>query len=175
MHTGAVAIVPRRRRMKLNVVLELKLGGAAQRLAQNLGFVPQLRFVVHMLIVASAAAAKVRTTWRSPVGRRRQYLVEVGASEAGAALDHRDLDLLAWQHKRHKDGLAATLFVGRHARQTVATVNQFFDLYLQRRDLNPRTTTHRTADQRGFSRMISCLLERARLQLCRGDRKNSRA
>ena len=121
--------------MKLNFVLQFELGGAAQRLAKDVGFVPQLRFVIHVLIVAATAAAKILTVRRNPVGRRRQHLVEFGASEAGAALDHRRFDLLAGQHKWNEDGFAATLGVGRHARQSVATVNQFFDFYLQR-DLN---------------------------------------
>src|ERR1019366_5931105 len=140
VHAGAIAVVPRRRRVKLNFVLEFELGSAAQRLAQNFGFLPQLHLIAHVLVVAAAAAAEVRTIRLDPIGRRRHHLCGFGASEAGAPLDPRDFNWLARQHKWHKDGFAAPLGVGRHARQAVATVNKFFDLYLQRRTIPDGTS-----------------------------------
>ena len=49
------------------------------------------------------------------------------------------------------------MVVGRHTRQAVATVNQFFNFNLQRRDLNPRK---QSVAPRINREMIFCGFER---------------
>src|SRR5882672_5946683 len=65
----AVSIVPWRRSMQLDVVLQLDLRNSPQRLTQDLRFVLQLLLVWDVLIVASAAAleilaGRVNSLWR---------------------------------------------------------------------------------------------------------------
>ena len=60
-HAGAVAVVPRLCRVKLNFLCQFKLGGAAQCLTQDFGLVAQLGVVVDVLIVAPTTTTEVRT------------------------------------------------------------------------------------------------------------------
>ena len=55
---GAVAIVPRRRRMDLQFRVQFQLGDAAKIFFQNGGFDLELMFIAGVLIVASAAASE---------------------------------------------------------------------------------------------------------------------
>ena len=63
VHSRAIAIAPRLGRVQGDVLLQIEFGGAAQRLAQDLGFVAELRGVVDVLVVTAAAAGEVRDSW----------------------------------------------------------------------------------------------------------------
>ena len=117
--------------MKLNDLLEVELSGAPEGLAQNLRFVAKLCCVVDVLVVAAAAVTEVGASWLYPLKRWRDHAIELGPDETRAAIHDRAFNLLAWQDKWKKDGLAATVFVGRKPRQTIAAVYQLFDFQLQ--------------------------------------------
>ncbi len=87
MHSRAIAIAPRLGGVQDDVLLQIELGGAAQGLAQDLGFVAKLRRVVDVLVVTAAAAGEVGAARLDAIGRRREDAVERGANESRAALE----------------------------------------------------------------------------------------
>src|SRR6266481_6598652 len=79
--TRAVAVMPRLRRMRNDLFLPIDLRRAAQCVAQNRALDLQLRGVVSVLIVASAASSKIRTARHNPVRRRLDYFIYAGAGK----------------------------------------------------------------------------------------------
>src|SRR5271157_4386276 len=86
-HAGAVAVVPRLRRMYLDLLREFELRGAAQGLAQDLGLIAQLRVIVDVLVVAPPTALEVGTSRLDPLRRWSQHLVELATNKSRASLN----------------------------------------------------------------------------------------
>ena len=62
----SIAVVQRRRWMRLNIYLQIKLGHTPEGLAENLRLQPQLLLVAGVLVMTAAAASEVRTWWFGP-------------------------------------------------------------------------------------------------------------
>src|SRR5437588_661661 len=83
----------------IDFTLPFEFGSAAKGLTQDGLLELKLRLIIGMLIVAAAATSKVGT-WRFCSFRRRlQYLVEVGAHEAGLLLRHTYTYFFAGEHQ----------------------------------------------------------------------------
>src|SRR5262250_3042705 len=93
--------------MRFDVGRQLQLRQPPQVFLQDLSLDRELMFVARMLVVASTASREIRTPRLNPF--------------------RRSLHNLARQHKRHKHSLAAASFIRWKARQSVSTVDQFFD------------------------------------------------
>ncbi len=97
--------------------------GAFQRLAENLLLEFELRFVVSMLVLASAADAKMPARGRDPLRSRRLNLLGLSRRIASLVFNDANAALLAGQCQRHKDGLAVD------TRKKRAAINRLFDLH----------------------------------------------
>src|SRR5262249_20520372 len=106
LHAGAIAIVPRLSGVGDDIALPLQFAVTQQGLLENGALVSQLRRVSAMLIVAAAAAAKVRARWLHAVGGRLEHLVDGGAREAAFFLHDGGAHLLRRQYERKKYRLA---------------------------------------------------------------------
>src|SRR5271166_3554573 len=131
MHSRAVAIGPRLRRMHGDFLLKFKLRRAAERLAQDFFLVFELRGVVDVLVVASATSAEVGASRLDALRCRSDHALQAGAAEASSALDNGNLDGIARDHKRNENSLAAAMLVSGQPRQAVSAINQLFDFQLQ--------------------------------------------
>jgi len=118
------------------LALEIELGRPPESFTQNGGFNLQLMSIVRMLVVASSTALKMRTRWLNAVSRRLKHLLNPASRESGLLLGQGDFSLLTLEHKRHKNTLARTAFIGWEAGEAVSTVNEFFELELHRRNSN---------------------------------------
>ena len=83
--------------------------------------------ITRMLIMAPAATREIRAAGEDSLRRSLDDLVDSGACKPWLLLDQRRLDFFVRENKRHKHSLAAPVFIGRQARQSVAAVNQLFD------------------------------------------------
>ena len=92
-----------------------------KRLAQNLGFVFELRVVWNVLVIAAAANSEMRTSRGCPLRRRLEQALHTRANEFLLLLDGRRGNSLCREHEGHEDGRAVVM------RQALAAVNQFFD------------------------------------------------
>jgi len=122
--------------MNFDVELQVQLCGAEQALAEDFFLDRKLVFVAGVLVVASAAAGKVRAGRRHAVWRGLDDRVGVGAREARLLLGERGLNFFRCEDERDEHGFAAsTGFIGvrsgvRSGGQTgeaVAAVDQLFD------------------------------------------------
>src|SRR5487761_680591 len=121
-----VAVLPWRRRMQGDSTLPVDSSEAPQRFPQDFFLVSELRFIRNVLIVASAATAKMRTSRGHSIRRSFEHSRHPRANEFLFARSRRQLDLFARQHERHKHDLAA--FV----RETFASIHKFFDFCAHR-------------------------------------------
>jgi hypothetical protein len=113
--------------MQPNLSRQFNLRDPPQRLAQNFSFELQLPLVGNMLVVASAALAKVRATSLDAIGRRLDPLRHRAAREPRLLLPDLGVNSFTGQHEWNKHGHAAPVRAGGSAGQTVAAVDQFFD------------------------------------------------
>src|SRR5262249_61684342 len=107
--------------------LPLEFAFTQKGLLENAPLVFQLRRVSAMLIVAAAAAAKVRARWLHAVGGRLEHLVDGGAREAAFFLHDGGAHLLRRQYERKKYRLA----LGKPG-QTIAAIDELFDRQVHR-------------------------------------------
>lgn len=136
LQARAVAVIPLRRRMDLKFAGEFDLCRAPERFTENLSFHCELTRVRSVLVMAAAAALKVRTAGLNSAGRGLDDVVKSCPRESRLLLSDLGLDRLAVQNKGDKDAFARTLIVRREARQSVAAINEFLDLELQELDSN---------------------------------------
>jgi hypothetical protein len=105
------------------------------------------------LVVASAAAAEMRTRGRDAVRRRLDDCGGVRAGEAGLFLGDGGFDLFRCENERDEDGLTAAAVVGRETSESVAAVDQLF--YVQEQELILRHGERKTSSASGVSRRES--------------------
>jgi len=118
--------------MDLNFALQFEPGDAPQILAKNVFLDFELMFVACVLIVASAAAAEMRTRRLDAVRRRLHDGFGPRAGEAGFFFRDKGFDLFSGENKGDEHGLAASaVFAGRFGRkasQSVAAVDELFNV-----------------------------------------------
>ena len=136
LQARTVAVVPRRRRMNLDVERQFQLGDATQALAQDFFLDLELVLVGRVLVVASAAAGEVRAGRQDAVRRRLDDRVGLRPREARLLLGEGGLDFFIGQDEGDEHGLAASASliirqtvrrVGGQTCQAVAAVDQLFD------------------------------------------------
>src|SRR5215470_17700620 len=113
--------------MHFEVRRQLQLRQPPQVFLQDLSLDRELMFVARMLVVASTASREIRTPRLNPFRRSLDNRIDARPTKPRLLVDKRRLHLLARQHKRHKHSLAAASFIPWKARQSVSTVDQFFD------------------------------------------------
>src|SRR6266446_3220559 len=123
----SVAIIPLRRRVQLDLRLQLDLRDPLQRLSQDSSLVLQLSLVRNMLVLTSAAPLKVRTSRFHPFRGSFDQLRNRSACEPCFTGRSLRFDALSGQHEWHENSHAAAVRVCRSTSQAVAAINQFFD------------------------------------------------
>ena len=86
LEAGAVAVIPRRRRMNLNLDWQVKPGSAAKSLAQDFMLDLKLVLITGVLVMAATALREVWTRGLSPMRGRFDDAIGVGAGKAGFLL-----------------------------------------------------------------------------------------
>ena len=113
--------------MQQNIALQFYLRYALQRLAQNLPFEFKLSLIRNMLVVAPAAALKIRTGRLDPLRRGLRNAFHSRPRETGLLLGETGFDLLTRQDKGHEYGFTAAVLICRKAGQPIAAVYEFLD------------------------------------------------
>ncbi len=114
--------------MYLDFVLQFELGDAAQVLAQDFFLDFELLLVAGVLVVASAAAAKMRTGRRNAVRRWLDDRRGLGAGEAGLFFGENGFDFFSGKNEGNENGLAASASVGGKTSESVAAVDELFNV-----------------------------------------------
>jgi hypothetical protein len=114
--------------MHLNVSLQIELRDAPQVLPQDFFLDLELVVVTGVLVMASPAAAKMWTRRLNPVQRGLHDCRGLRAREAGFFFGEYGFNLLSGKNQGNEHGLAASALVGRKASQSVAAVDQLFDV-----------------------------------------------
>src|SRR5580658_2955748 len=109
--------------MQADLRFQLNFRDALQGLAQNSSFELQLALVRNVLVMASAALAKVWTTSFNAIGRWLDQVRHRAAREPRLLLPYLGFNSLTRKHKGDKDRHAAAVGGGRRARQAVAAVD----------------------------------------------------
>jgi len=122
--------------MNFNLNRQFNFCRAPQTLAQDFLLDIKLMLVAGVLIVASAARAKVWALRLNPVRGRFGNRFGPCPDKPGLPLCDDGLDGFASQHERNKRSLAASTRVRRQARKAVAAVDQLFDIKKQGLILN---------------------------------------
>src|SRR5882672_880329 len=98
LQPDAIAVIPRRRGMNLQLSRQLQLGDAPQIFFENSSFDFELMLVTGVLVVASATAPKI-WAWRlDPKRRRRQNLIDLRPRETGLVVNDSGFDAFAFEH-----------------------------------------------------------------------------
>jgi len=114
--------------MHLNFAIEFELRDAPQVLSQDFFLDLELVLVAGVLVVASAAAAKIAARWLDAVRRRLHDCSGLGAREARLFFGAYRFDLFSSKNKGNKHSLAAPAVVGRKASESVAAIDQLFNI-----------------------------------------------
>ncbi len=96
-------------------------------------------FVARVLVVAAAAALKIRTSRLNTSRRSSDDLVRSGTGEAWFLFEQHSFDLLALQNEGHEGSFASAMFIHRQSGESVATVDELFNSKFQ--DLILQTVT----------------------------------
>ena len=123
-----ISVVPRQRRMRLNFTREFEFGDAAKILAQDFFFDFELMLVSGVLVVAPATAAEVRAWRRDAMRRGLDDGVGASASEAGLFFGDLCVNFFFGENERDENGLTASMVVGRKARESVAAIDELFNV-----------------------------------------------
>ena len=107
--------------MRLDGTRPLNAADAPKRLAQNFRFIANLRLVRHVLVLAAAAAPKVRARGAMRSGEASSDLGQTPANEFFLPSGGFDSNQFAGQDQRHEYGLAVMM------RQTVTAIHKFFN------------------------------------------------
>src|SRR5258705_1446596 len=102
LKSGAIAIVPGRRRVDRQLRLQLELRCATQTLARNGRLDGELVLVAGVLVVASATMLKIGTGWLDTLGRWFKDVFQLRAGESGLFFQDRSSNLLAFEHEWDK-------------------------------------------------------------------------
>src|SRR5581483_1989151 len=127
----AIAIIPRRGRMNLQFNCQIEFCNPKQILFENGGFDCELMLIAGMLIMASAATLEIWAHGLNPMRRSLQNLIGAPPRKATLLLVKCRINFFAFKNEWQKYCLAASLLVGRQTRQSVATINEFFDYEVQ--------------------------------------------
>ena len=103
--------------MRGNLARPFDSPDSPERLAQDFGFVLELRFIGDVLIIAATANAKMRTSRGRTVGRRLEHSLHARANELLFLFDRRGGDPLRRKHKGYEHGRAVVM------REALAAVN----------------------------------------------------
>ncbi len=103
--------------MSCDLARPFNASDSTERLAQDFGFVCELRFVGDVLVIAAAANAKMRASRGRAVRRRFEQALQARANEFLFLLDRRGGDALRRKHKGHEHGRAIMM------RQALAAIN----------------------------------------------------
>src|SRR5208337_911162 len=117
--------------MHADFALQFELGDAAQVLVQDFFLDLELVLVCGVLVVASAAAAKMRTRQRNAVRRRLDDCRGLGAGETGLLFGENNFDFFSRKNEGNENGLAPSAGVGGKASESVAAVNELFNVQEQ--------------------------------------------
>jgi hypothetical protein len=122
----AVAVLPWRRGLNLEIGGEFQLGDASEILFEDFGFELELVIVGGVLVVASAAASEVGAVRVDAIGRWGKECLEFRTGEAGFLFGDGGFDLFGGEDEGDEDGFAASVIVGGEAGQAGASVDEFF-------------------------------------------------
>ena len=119
--------------MHLDFALQFDLRDTAQVLAQDFFLYFELVLVTGVLIMTSAAAAKMRAGRWDTVGRRLHDGGSLRTCESGLFFGECSFDLLSGQNKGNEYSFAASAFFvagrsGRKAGESVAAIDQLFNV-----------------------------------------------
>jgi hypothetical protein len=114
--------------MDFDLRLEFEFGDTAQVLAQDLLLDFELMLVSGVLVMTSATAAEMRAGRGDALRRRLDDRRGMGTGEAGFFLGERGLDFLSGENKGNEDGLAFSSDIGREAGESVAAVDELFNV-----------------------------------------------
>ena len=107
--------------MRLDGPCPLDAPDAPQRLAEDFRFIADLRLIRHVLVLAAAAASKVRAGSRHALRRGFQDVVQTSADKFLFASGGFYSNEFAGKDQRHKYRLAVMM------RQAVTAIHEFFD------------------------------------------------
>ena len=91
-----------------------------------------------MLVVASAAPLKVRANGDGTIGRRSQNRFESCPRKPGLLFGQSGFHVFIWEYKRNEDTLTGTSIIRRKSGQSIATVDQLFNVQLHWAILNAK-------------------------------------
>ncbi len=121
----AIPISPWLGRNRFDIAFVLDLADAAKDFQENRALLFNLKIIIGVLVLASAAAVKIRARGRDAMLRRRNNFDDMSAKKiVFGTLDVR-FHLFARQNEGHQHNLAV------HTRQSISTVNQFFDFQVR--------------------------------------------
>ena len=112
----------------MDLALQFELRDTQQVLAQNFLLDLELVLVAGVLVVASAAAGEMWAVRRDALRRRLYDCGGVCACEAGLFFGERGVDFLSGKNEGDKYSLAASALVGGKASESVAAVDEFFNV-----------------------------------------------
>jgi hypothetical protein len=84
--------------------------------------------VARILILASATAGEIGTGGRDAMRRRLDDRHGLGAGEAWLFLRNRGFDFFSGENEGNEYGFAASAVVGRETSESVAAVDELFDV-----------------------------------------------
>ncbi len=114
--------------MNFDLAIEFEPGNAPQVLAQNLLLDFELMLVGGLLVVAATAVPEVRTRRGRAVRRRLYDGRRLSPGKAGFFFGERGFDFFSGKNERDEYGFAAATVVGRKASQSVAAVDELFNV-----------------------------------------------
>jgi hypothetical protein len=126
-HSRPVAVIPGFAGVGDDLAFPFQLAVTQQRLFQDGAFVFQLGRVSSVLIVASAATAKVRARRLHAIRRWLEHLINRSTGKAALFLHNGRAHLFRRQHKRQEDRLPF-----RKAGETIAAIDKLFDRQVHR-------------------------------------------
>src|SRR5690348_2794533 len=122
--------------MDLQLECQFHLGRASQRFAKHIRFDGQLICVRCVLVLAAAAALKVRTSRINAAWRWFDYSIEARPRESRLLLGDLNFGGLALKNKWNENAFARATLVGSKAAETIASIDQLLDFELHQWILN---------------------------------------
>ena len=126
----AIAIVPFRRRMNLQLTRQFDPGCPPKCLNQNRRFNFQLPSVVRMLVVTPTTSREIWAAWLNPIRGGLQNSLKSRPRKSLLLLDNVSLYLLAINRERHEHSFAGPIFIARQAREPVSAIYGLFNFEL---------------------------------------------
>ena len=117
--------------MNAELQVQLQLGDPPKVLLQNRGLHLKLVLVTCVLIVAAAAALKIRAQRLDAVGGFLHHLLHARAHKARLLFNQRGVYLFAWQNEGYEHPLSGAKFIGGQTSQPIPSIHEFFDGEIQ--------------------------------------------